>query len=85
MDRIDVTQARIDLSGIIDPVLEGGRIMITSEKGNAVLLSEEEWSGLMETLYVMSDPDTISAVREARATPTSELETIDWKNVLTLY
>jgi len=39
-------------------------------------------SGLIETLYLLSDPDTLSAVREARATPTSELETIDWRNVL---
>jgi prevent-host-death family protein len=80
MDTINVTQARNDLFSVMDSVLEGRRATITSKKGNAVLLSEEEWNELMETLYVLSDPDTLQAVREARATPTSELETIDWRN-----
>jgi PHD/YefM family antitoxin component YafN of YafNO toxin-antitoxin module len=77
---MDVTQARKELFGVMDFVLRGGRATTTSEKGNAVLLGEEEWNGLVETLYVLSDPDTLPAVREARATPTSELETMDWRN-----
>jgi PHD/YefM family antitoxin component YafN of YafNO toxin-antitoxin module len=81
MDTINVTQARNDLFGIMDSVLEGRRTTITSKKGNAILLSEEDWNDLIETLYILSDPDTLSAVREARATPTSELETIDWRNI----
>ena len=81
MDTINVTQARNDLFSVIDSVLEGRMTTITSKKGNAVLLSEEEWNELMETLYLLSDPDTLPAVREARATPTSELETIDWRNI----
>jgi len=64
------------------PLLEVGRVMITTEKGNAILLSKEDWNDLIGTLYVLSDPDILSAVREARATPTSESETIDWKNIL---
>jgi len=39
------------------------------------------WNEIIETLYVLSDPDTLPAVREARTTPTSELETIDWRNI----
>lgn len=81
MDTINITQAGNNMFSIMDSVLEGGRVTITSEKGNTVLLSEEEWNELIETLYVLSDPDTLSAVREARATPTSELETIDWRNI----
>ena len=82
MNKIGITQARNNLFGVIDSVLRGERIIITSRKGNAILLSEEEWNGLTETLYVLSDPDTLPAVREAHATPTSELEAIDWRNVL---
>ncbi|MCL2509769.1 MAG: type II toxin-antitoxin system Phd/YefM family antitoxin [Methanomassiliicoccaceae archaeon] len=79
MDTINITQARKDLFRIMDSVLEGRRATITSKKGNAILLSEEEWNGIVETMYILSDPETLPAVREARATPTSELETIDWK------
>jgi prevent-host-death family protein len=79
MDAINVTNARNDFFKVMENVLGGGRITITTKKGNAVLISEEEWNGLIETLYVLSDPDTLLAVIEARATPTSELETIDWR------
>jgi PHD/YefM family antitoxin component YafN of YafNO toxin-antitoxin module len=81
MDTINVTQARNDLFRVMDSVLEGRMATITSKKGNAILLSEEEWNEIIETLYVLSDPDTLNAVIEARATPTSELETMDWRNI----
>jgi len=81
MDTINVTQARNDLFSVMGSVLEGRMTTITSKKGNVVLLSEEKWNEIMETLYILMDPDTLSAVREARATPTSELETIDWRNI----
>ena len=82
METVSVTQARDDLFDIIDSVLGGRKIRITSEKGNIILLSEEEWNEITETLYVLSDPDTIPAVTEARATPSSELESMDWKSML---
>ena len=81
MDTIDITQARNDLFRIMDSVLEGRQIRITSKKGNAVLMSEEEWNGIVETLYILSDPDTLPAVEEARATSTSVLENMDWKDI----
>ena len=81
MDTINVTQARNDLFKMMDLVLEGRKTTITSKKGNAVLISEEEWNEIIETLYVLSDPDTLPAVMEARSTPTSELERMDWRNI----
>ena len=81
MDTINVTQARNDLFRVMDSVLEGRKATITSKKGNAILLSEEEWNEIVETLYILSDPDTLPAVMEARATPTSELERMDWRSI----
>jgi prevent-host-death family protein len=81
MDTINVTQARNDLFRVMDSVLEGRMATITSKKGNAVLVSEEEWNEIIETLYVLSDPDTLPAVIEARKTPTSELEAMDWRSI----
>lgn len=82
MATISVTQARNDLFSVMDDVLDNGRITISSKKGNAVLISEEEWEDIMETLYILSDPDILSAAREARETPTKELEAADWRNIL---
>ncbi|MCL1810934.1 MAG: type II toxin-antitoxin system Phd/YefM family antitoxin [Methanomassiliicoccaceae archaeon] len=80
MDTIDITQARDDLFKVMDHILEGRKAKITSKKGNAILLSEEEWNGIVETLYVLSDPDILPAVMEARETPTSELERVNWRD-----
>jgi len=82
MNIINITQFRKDLFGTMESVLNGRMMTITSKSGNAVLVSEEEWNGIMETLYVLSDPDTLPAIMEADATPTSELESIDWRNML---
>jgi len=82
MDIINITQFRKDLFGIMESVLSGRIMTVTSKNGNAVLISEEEWNGIMETLYVLSDPDTLPAIMDADATPTSELESIDWRNML---
>jgi len=81
MYTISVMRARSELFDLMDPILEGEKVMITSEKGNAILLSEEEYKGIVETLYVLSDPDTLPALIEARNTQTSELETMDWRNI----
>jgi len=82
MNTINITQARKDLFSVMDSVLDGRHITITSKNGNAVLMSEEEWNEIMETLHVLSDPDTLPAIIEADATPTSELESIDWRNIV---
>jgi len=82
MNTVNATQARKDLFGMIESVLDGKMLTITTKKGNAVLISEEEWNEIIETLYVLSDPDTLAAIIEADATPTSELESIDWRNIV---
>lgn len=74
MTVVNVTQARKDLYKIIESVLDNETAIITSKRGNVVMLSESDWEGIKETLYLMSDPDFLSDVREARNTPLSERE-----------
>ncbi|MCL2712701.1 MAG: type II toxin-antitoxin system Phd/YefM family antitoxin [Methanomassiliicoccaceae archaeon] len=74
MSIINVTQARNDLYSILEKVLGHETVTITSKGGNAVLISEEDWEGIKETLYLMSDPEFLNDVREARNTPRSEYE-----------
>ena len=38
------------------------------------MVSEEDWDAIMETLYVMGDPDFQKNLDEARRTPLSERE-----------
>jgi len=74
MDIVSIAQAKKDLYCIIEKVLDNEAVVITSKKGNVVMLSEEDWEGIMETLYLMGDPEFLNDVRDARNTPFSELE-----------
>jgi prevent-host-death family protein len=74
MTVLNVTQARNDLYNIIERVLDNEAVTITSKDGNVVMLSESDWEGIKETLYLMSDPEFMKDVREAHDTPISERE-----------
>jgi antitoxin YefM len=39
--------------------------MITSRKGDAVLLSKEDWESLQETIYLQSIPGLVESIGEA--------------------
>jgi len=71
---IDLIRARKDLRKVIEQVLNNETAVITSEKGNVVMISESNWEGIKETLYLMSDPDFPNDILEARSTPLSERE-----------
>ncbi len=44
-------------------------IIVTTKAGNAVILSEEEYDGLMETLYLTSNPHQRDKIIEGLNTP----------------
>ena len=71
---VDVTQARRDLFDMVNRVQEGERFIITSKDCNAVLMSEEEYDSLLETLHLLSDPDMAADLDRTRRTPISEME-----------
>jgi len=48
-------------------------ITISTKEGNAVVLSEEDYKALMETLYLSSIPGFKESILEGANTPTSEL------------
>ena len=73
MQSIDVKEASDDLEKLIDLVGRGETITIVSGRHRAVLMSESEHSGLMETLHLLSDPTMASDLIRARGTPVSEM------------
>jgi prevent-host-death family protein len=74
MTTVNVTNARNDLYNLINTALNHELVTITTKDGNAVLMSEEDWESVKETLYLMGDPDFMKDVEEARNAPDSDFE-----------
>ena len=52
-------------------------IHVSTKSGNAVLLSEEEYAGMLETLYLMSIPGMVDSIQKAAAEPVEEGKAYD--------
>lgn len=57
MKTITITEARNNIYKLIDMTNEEGEpIQIIGKRGNAVLISEEDWRSIKETFYLVSIP-----------------------------
>jgi antitoxin YefM len=65
MNIINATEARSKLYRLIDETAETHEpIVITGKRKNAVLLSEEDWNAISETIYLLSIPGMRESIRE---------------------
>ena len=64
MTSISITKARAKLNQIVSEVNESSQpITITNNRGkNAVLIGEEDWKVIQETLYLNSIPDMSQSI-----------------------
>ena len=75
MTALDATQARSRLHKLIDKATQTHRpIMITGKRGNAVLLAEENWNAIHETLYLFSIPGMRESIREGMQSSLEDCE-----------
>jgi len=73
MQIYNVTEARSSLYKLIDQTADShDPIVITGKRHNAVLLSEDDWSALNETLYLLSIPSMRESIREGLDADISE-------------
>ncbi|HYU35129.1 MAG TPA: type II toxin-antitoxin system Phd/YefM family antitoxin [Thermoanaerobaculia bacterium] len=80
MTTITATEARKLLYKLLDEVADLHEpIQITGKRGNAVLISEEDWRAVQETLYLLSVPGMRESILEGMKTPVEECdEDLDW-------
>ena len=75
MTSISATEARKQLYKLLDDVSHSHEpVQITGKRGSAVLVSEEDWRAVQETLYLVSIPGMRESILEGMATPVDELE-----------
>ncbi|NBV33816.1 MAG: type II toxin-antitoxin system Phd/YefM family antitoxin [Proteobacteria bacterium] len=68
MTSLPVTQARSRLYELLDLAAASHEpIHITGKRTNAVLVSEEDWRNIQETLFLLSVPGMRDSIREGLA------------------
>lgn len=66
---LSASEARANLFSLVEQVNQDhAPRVITSRKGDAVLLSKEDWESIQETLYLQSIPGLVESIREAEGT-----------------
>ncbi len=75
MATLTATEARSRLFRLIDETAASHRpVLITGKRANAVLVSEEDWSAIQETLFLLSIPGMRESIKEGMNTPIEECE-----------
>ena len=79
MTAISVTRARENIYQILSEVNNSSQpITITNNRGNiAVLISEDDWNAIQETLYLNSIPGMAESIIEAGKEPLEECSVYD--------
>ena len=80
MKTISVTKARSNLYKLLDEAKNSGEpIQITGKRSNGILISEDDWRAISETLLLLSIPGMRESIRNGLNTPLDECETeIKW-------
>ena len=80
MTTLTVSKARAVLYKLLDKIAASHEaIQITGKRNNAVLVSEEDWRAINETLYLLSIPKMRESIRKGLKTPLKECsQELDW-------
>ncbi|WP_071440554.1 type II toxin-antitoxin system Phd/YefM family antitoxin [Traorella massiliensis] len=82
MINTNATNFRKNMFSILENTIKYNEpVNISTKEGNAVLLSEEEYNGLMETLYLSSIPGMKEEIIEGINTPVEECipsDEVEW-------
>jgi len=80
MTVLNATEARSKLYTLIDETMETHQpIFITGKRGNAVLVSEDDWNAISETLHLLSVPGMRESIKDGMKEDLSESSSeLDW-------
>ena len=75
MPTITEAEAKISLTRLIDDAAMSHQpVVIAGERHNAVLVSQDDWSSIQETLYLLSIPGMRESIREGMETPVTDCD-----------
>lgn len=80
MNILNATKARSKLYRLIDETAETHEpIVITGKRKNAVLISEEDWNAITETMHLLSVPGMRESIKNGLKEKLSDCsKELDW-------
>ncbi len=70
MNSLNASEAREKLYRLLDELASAhSPVLITGPRSNAVLVAEEDWNAIQETLHLLSVPGMRASIQEGLATP----------------
>ena len=80
MPTLTITEARSSLYQLVDSVAESHEpVLITGKRSNAVLISEDDWRAINETLYLLAIPGMRESIRQGMDTLVDECsDEVEW-------
>ena len=80
MTILTASEARANLYRLIDQIADEHRpILISGKRSNAVLIAEEDWAAIQETLFLLAVPGMRESIKAGMAETTDSCATdLDW-------
>ena len=80
MTSITVTEARKRLYSLLDGVADSHEpVQIAGKRNSAVLIAEEDWRAVQETLYLVGVPGMRASIVKGLKTPVDKCaQELDW-------
>ena len=80
MTSLTATEARKNLYNLLDDVAESHEpVQIAGKRHSAVLVAEEDWRAIQETLYLTSIPGMRDSIIKGLKTPVDKCkQELDW-------
>ena len=80
MTTLTASEARANLYRLIDEAAESHMpIRIAGKRNSAILVSEEDWASVQETMYLLSVPGMRKSIKEGMESPVEDFETeLEW-------
>ena len=82
MERISITKARTNFYALVKKTATSNQpVTIVGKTGNAVLISEDDWNAINETMYLKGIPGLAESIREAAAAKDENFinaDEVDW-------
>jgi len=77
---MSASQARANIYNLIDETAQNHEpVLITGKRNNAVMLSQEDWNAIEETLYLNAIPELAKSIQDSMSASDDEFsESIEW-------